>query len=117
MGLFDRRKDATSSAPSTPGEPVAAEPVAAKKIAAAPPAPPAPEVAEPAPEPGQPEPPPASAPDAMAQPGPAIHTVAAGESLADLASRYGVPAEEIARQNHVPAPGQIYPGQVFVIRS
>ena len=110
MALFDRRKDAK---PATPGEPVVTEPVAAeqpaekpvatKKVSAAPPAPPRPKAAEPDPGPED--------------PAPAIHTVVAGESLADLASRYGVPAEEIARQNHVPASGQVYPGQVFVIRS
>jgi LysM repeat protein len=66
-------------------------------VAAAPPAPPEPQARQPE------------------SPAPAIHTVAAGESLADLASRYGVPAEEIARQNHVPPPGQIHPGQVLVI--
>ena len=93
MGLFDRRKDATVP---TPGAPEAAEPA-----------------------PGRPAPPAASAEMATTPPqaGPVIHTVAAGESLADLASRYGVAAEEIARQNHVPAPGEIHPGQVFVIRS
>ena len=108
MALFDRRKDAK---PSTPEEPVApqavaeeqvAEPVATEKVAAAPPAPPEPTAAGPA----EPE-----------APAPVIHTVATGESLAELATRYGVPAEEIARQNHVPAPGQIHPGQVLVIRS
>jgi len=74
----------------------------AKPVAAAPPAPPEPTAAGPA------------EPEAAA---PVIHTVATGESLADLAEKYGVPAEEIARQNHVPAPGQIHPGQVLVIRS
>lgn len=98
MGLFDRRKDVTTGSLE---EPIAEEPAATKKVAAAPPAPPKPPVAETVPE-----------PEASA---PVIHTVAAGESLADLASTYGVPAEEIARQNHVPAPGQIHPGQVFVI--
>src|SRR6476619_560029 len=105
MGLFDRRKDASAS---TPEESVAEEPVATKKVAAAPPAPPKPSASKSAPEPEAPAPP---APAAAA-----IHTVAAGESLTDLATRYGVPAEEIARQNHVPPPGQIHPGQVFVIR-
>ena len=113
MALFERRKDGKPSAPE--------EPAATKKVAAAPPAPPAPPVAEPAPEPGQPEPPPAapaaSAPEVKATTDPVIHTVSEGESLADLADAYGVPAEEIARQNHVPPPGQIHPGQVFVIRS
>ena len=65
-------------------------------------------------KPGPQQQPPAPEPEALA---PVIHTVAAGESLTDLATRYGVPAEEIARQNHVPPPGQIHPGQVFVIRS
>jgi hypothetical protein len=112
MGLFDRRKDANASPSGAPQE--SAEET---RVAAAPPSPPEPEVAEP--EPGQPEPPPtaAEAPPTPTRSGPAIHTVAPGESLADLATRYGVPAEEIARQNHVPPPGQIHPGQVFVIRS
>ena len=110
MALFDRRKDVKPPNPEEPiapqavaEEPVAEEPVATKKVAAAPPAPPRPPAADPAPE-----------PEASA---PVVHTVAAGESLADLAARYGVPAEEIARQNHVPPPGQIHAGQVFVIRS
>ena len=109
MALFDRRKDAKPSTPeelvaaqAVAEEPVAEEPVATEKVAAAPPAPPEPTAAAPA----EPE-----------APAPVIHTVAAGESLADLTKRYGVPAEEIARQNHVPAPGQIHPGQVLVIRS
>ena len=116
MGLFDRRKDVKPGMPAVPEEPTTEEPT----VSAAPPSPPAPPVAEPAPEPGQPEPPPAApapaAEEAQSQSDPAIHTVADGESLADLATRYGVPAEEIARQNHVPAPGQIHAGQVFVIR-
>ena len=122
MGLFDRRKDASASTPEESvaeepvatkkvaaapaelaAEPAAEEPAAAKKVAAAPPAPPKPSAAKPPAE-----------PETLS---PAIHTVATGESLADLASRYGVPAEEIARQNHVPPPGQIHAGQVFVIRS
>ena len=108
MGLFDRRKDDTPSAPSTSEEPVAA----------APPAPPDPPAAESAPEPvAAPAPPAVPAADTTSPSGPAIHTVEAGESLANLARRYGVPAEEIARQNHVPPPGQIHPGQVLVIRS
>jgi LysM repeat protein len=99
MALFDRRKDAQPATPEEPAAPaeLVDEPAAAKKVAAAPPAPPEPQAREPE------------------SPAPAIHTVAAGESLADLASRYGVPAEEIARQNHVPPPGQIHPGQVLVI--
>lgn len=116
MALFDRRKDAKPSAPEEPvvPQPVAEEPpaeeaVATKKVAAAPPAPPKPSAAEPTSEP--------AAPAVKAQAGPTIHTVGTGESLADLASAYGVPAEEIARQNHLPASGAIYPGQVFVIRS
>jgi len=105
MGLFDRRKDATTGSPEEPvtEEPVSEELAATKKVAAAPPAPPTTPAAKQAAEPEV--------------PAPVIHTVAAGESLADVAGTYGVPAEEIARQNHLPASGAIYPGQVFVIRS
>ena len=131
MGIFDRRKDAkaghlpeveaesppelsTAPSPPAPVEPdvqegrVPEEP----KVAAAPPAPPKPEAAEPLRDP-EPSAPPAPTTEQSTQ----IHTVTPGETLADLASRYGVAPEEIARQNHVPAPGQIYPGQVLVIGS
>jgi LysM repeat protein len=124
MGLFDRRKDAKpeqQQEPATPPAPPAdgPTPVAAEvketrsreelEVAAAPPSPPAPHAAEPASEPEAPEAPPAAGTRRE------IHTVGAGETIADLTERYGVPAEEIARQNHLPASGQIHPGQVLVI--
>ena len=116
MGIFDRRKDPKAAEQPEPP---------------APPAPPAPSVepeaavpeqsaaATEAPAPVEPttraEPEPEPEPDREPAPGRHIHTVAAGESLADLASRYGVAAEEIARQNHLAPAGAIHAGQVLVI--
>ncbi len=131
MGLFDRRKDNKAGPQPAPGQPDAPQsgpmPVASEvkeqriraepTVAPDPPAPPAapvPIAAEPTAEPGQPEPPP---PSAQGVPEPVIHTITAGETLADLADRYGVAAEEVARQNHLPAGGQVHAGQVLVIRT
>ena len=116
MGIFDRRKDPkTAAQPEPPAPPDAVEPVGAEA-----PAPVEPTTrSEPEPEAAVAEPvarvAPDPEPDREPAPGRHIHTVAAGESLTDLASRYGVPAEEIARQNHLPAPGAIHAGQVLVI--
>jgi hypothetical protein len=130
MGLFDRRKDAKPEQQAEPPAPTPPSggpmPVASEvkemrireepKVAAAPPAPPAPparHAAEPEPEPEVPAAAPAAAPASGT--GREIHTVGAGETIADLADRYGVPAEEIVRQNHLPATGEIHRGQVLVI--
>jgi nucleoid-associated protein YgaU len=144
MGFFDRRKDVKAgqqpeadveSSPEQPRPSSGPMPVASEvkeqrireepTVAAAPPAPPLPpapskpEAAEPAadPEPSAPPAPHASvAEPAKVEPVTQIHTVAAGETLVDLAGRYGVGAEEIARQNHLAPGAPVHSGQVFVIR-
>lgn len=128
MGLFDRRKDAASPGKDqTVPSPPAPEPaeVVAPETQPVSPEEPAPEepTGEPTAEstpveptaestPGEPAEPPSPTAEPTTR---HVHTVAAGESLADLADRYGVPAEEIARQNHLSPTDRIHPGQVFVV--
>jgi LysM repeat protein len=40
-------------------------------------------------------------------------TVQAGDTLRDIAGRYGCSFEEIVRHNRIPNPDMIYPGQVL----
>ncbi len=40
-------------------------------------------------------------------------TVQAGDTLRDIAGRYGCSFEEIVRHNRIPDPDMIYPGQVL----
>ncbi len=59
------------------------------------------------------------APAASAAPTPAVpefHTVASGETLAVIARRYGVSAEELARLNHLSDPNRIFVGQQLRLR-
>ncbi|MCS7178133.1 MAG: LysM peptidoglycan-binding domain-containing protein [Anaerolineae bacterium] len=48
-------------------------------------------------------------------PGPLLHTVQAGETLAGIAAAYGVPLAELIAVNHIQDPNLIRVGQVLVI--
>jgi hypothetical protein len=48
-------------------------------------------------------------------PGPLLHTVQPGETLAGIARAYGVPLEELIAVNHIQDPNLIQVGQVLII--
>lgn len=47
---------------------------------------------------------------------PSMYIVSPGDTLAEIADKYDVSLDEIARQNNISDPNKIYPGQSFSIR-
>lgn len=46
---------------------------------------------------------------------PSVYIVSPGDTLAEIADKYDVSLDEIARQNNISDPNKIYPGQSFSI--
>ncbi|HHY47332.1 MAG TPA: LysM peptidoglycan-binding domain-containing protein, partial [Firmicutes bacterium] len=59
--------------------------------------------------------PPLPMPPVVPPPGLRIYVVQPGDTLAEIAARYGVSVEAIARANNIANPDLIYAGQILVI--